>query len=179
MCHINIQPTPTYTFTHVHAHTQRPLGTESELTIDHERATLIEEACEVSRNSIHAYITSWVGSAVGLSSSAYSCPNPISQDKLSTLRPEKGGLPRKSLTQFTTSSADMWGCLISPLRNHIFQETSEQATVSWALHPFSNSVSIFIFSLANMINRLDSLERPKGDKRPCVRNPGSPTLSLC
>lgn len=165
MCHINIQPTPTYTLTHVHVHTQCPPKTESKLTVDHETATLIEEACEVSRNSIHAYITNWVGSAVGLSSSAYCCPHPVSQDIPSTLRPEKGGLPRKSLTQFTKSSADMWGCLISPLRNHIFQETSEQATVSWGLHPFSNGVSIFIFSLANMINRLDSLERPKGDTR--------------
>lgn len=42
MCHINIQPTSRYTFTHVHVHTQRPLSTESELTVDHEIATLIE-----------------------------------------------------------------------------------------------------------------------------------------
>lgn len=73
---------------------------------------------------------------MGLISSAYSYPHPMSQDVLSTLRPEKGGLPKKSLTQFTKSSADMWGegVLGSPPQNHIFQETSEQAAVSWGLH---------------------------------------------
>lgn len=98
------------------------------------------------------------------------------QNALSTLRPEegptKGSQPPSRLNLPTE-----WlvcGRPDSPLLKHTHWVTSEQAAAPWGssnLITFSKGVSMFVFSLVNVINRLDYLEKPNGNKKKsCIRN---------